>query len=289
MLKYVATPFLACAVVVAGPTAARAEPITLTSVLIGWLLGSTISAGFEAATGHANPWHLATGKPNIREMKRQLDALADRDRAHAAEIAWLRSALQERMTRAEVEQLLMRSLSRVDKALAEHARRLKKLENEALELRAENRYLRQRVGRLEGRTATHARQIGTIETRVDVHERWIQDHERRIRELERKVAVLGALGFTRYRQGRYAEAVQQFEQAIENDPGDPGYHYGKALALKRLGRSEEAVRAIRTGSAAERVRRPGQWYRTVMERVQGPDRAWLQRVRVNYQPVVVRP
>jgi tetratricopeptide (TPR) repeat protein len=296
MCKYVVTPFLAFAIVVTGPTTARAEPITLGSVLLGWLIGSTVSAGFEAVTGRSSPWDFVNDKPNVREMKRQLDALAAQDRTHATEIARLRDALNDRMTRAQVEQLLLQSLARVDKTLAEHAQRLKNLERETRELRAENRHLRERLVRQEGRSDIHEGRLnahdnrfGLVEKRIDVHERWILDHERRIRDLERKVGVLGAQGFDYFKQGEYDRAVEKFEQAVENDPGDPGYYYGKALALVRLNRMEEAKKAVKTGTTAERLRAPGEWYRRVIEGVQGPHRHWLENTREEYLPIAVRP
>ena len=68
MCKYVVTPFLAFAIVVTGPTTARAEPITLGSVLLGWLIGSTVSAGFEAVTGRSSPWDFVVSNGKIQML-----------------------------------------------------------------------------------------------------------------------------------------------------------------------------------------------------------------------------
>jgi tetratricopeptide (TPR) repeat protein len=54
-------------------------------------------------------------------------------------------------------------------------------------------------------------------------------------------ALLGSL---RYRMGRYEEALQLADTLIARDRGESGAWYLKALSLRRLGRSADAVRVL---------------------------------------------
>ncbi|BCS92331.1 MAG: beta-barrel assembly-enhancing protease [Metallosphaera javensis (ex Sakai et al. 2022)] len=45
-----------------------------------------------------------------------------------------------------------------------------------------------------------------------------------------------------YEEGRYEEAIKEYDQAISLDPRNPDYHYNKGIALRILGRYEEALR-----------------------------------------------
>jgi hypothetical protein len=308
------------AALLGNPAAARAEPITLASLLIGWVAGEVISAGFQAATGRDGLFDRG-GKPDIKAMRARLDALALTDRANAAEIARLRASLDDKMTRQQVERLLMESLTRIDGKLADHARKLKRLDAKMKEMQAENAQLRSRVSSLSGRAdrndarvsglsgrtdRTEARvgnlsgradrtdtQIGNLSGRADRTdtrigemggrlagvERRLEQHDERLRALEQEVVAAGVRGFQMLRSWEHAAALRLFEGSLADDPSNPTLHYGKALALKGLGRSEDADRAVKAGVSAERLRKPSPWFGTVMERVQGNDRIWFSRTR----------
>jgi hypothetical protein len=305
------------AALLGNPAAARAEPITLASLLIGWVAGEVIGAGFQAATGRDGLFDLG-GKPDVRAMRARLDDLARTDRANAAEIARLRASLDDRMTRPQVERLLMESLTRVDGKLADHARELKLLDAKMKAVQAENAELRNRVSGLSGRAdrtdervsglsgrADHAdarvsglaartsarfqslsgrvdrtdARVGEMGDRLAGVEGRLERHDERIRALEREVAASGVRGFQLLRVGKHAEALRLLEGGLEDDPSNPTLHYGRALALKGLGRTAEAGRAVKAGVSAERLRKPSPWFGAVMERVQGSDRMWFSQMR----------
>ena len=48
-------------------------------------------------------------------------------------------------------------------------------------------------------------------------------------------------GLRLYELGRYEEAIEEFDKAIELDPNDPDYHYYKGIALYELHKYEEAI------------------------------------------------
>ena len=71
------------------------------------------------------------GRVDTRELKRLLDEAKRLDSKNATEIRELQSALRDRMTREEVRDLLMKSLSKVNKELAAVARKVQE-QQEAL-------------------------------------------------------------------------------------------------------------------------------------------------------------
>jgi tetratricopeptide (TPR) repeat protein len=266
-----------------------------------------------ATTG--NPWRaldvlLNTVKGIRREMTRQemaelkktvraLQIACDEIPALRAEMADIRNALDGKASRKEVEDLLRGLRADMEQEFRRLNIKMDKLEGDVEDLKKHAERtdgdvvgLKNRAERTDGDVAglkEHAQRtagdVAGLKHRADVHEQWILDHERRIQELERKVASLGVNGFTHYRQKEFDKAVEKFNEAIENDPGDPSCHYGKALALNGLGRTKEAEKEVKTGIAAERLRASGPWYATAMERVQGPDRSWLAETRKEYLPV----
>ncbi len=56
-------------------------------------------------------------------------------------------------------------------------------------------------------------------------------------------AAWRGLGRTRYLDGRFSKALEALERALEIDPEDRVAHYHRMLALRALGREEEAARA----------------------------------------------
>ena len=249
-LVLVVAPCLIIASTFVAIPVARAEPIT--SIFLSWLAGHVLD----------DIWDKATGAPDVRQMRRELDELMRKDYKNADEIARLRSALRDGMSQAEVERVLMASLTRVDRTLAEHAQRLHALEEETTHLREANESLQRR--------------ITPLEQRVDRHEQKLFIHEWRLQEQERKFAQSGVSGIENYRAKQFALAVEEFDKGIAGDPGEPAFYYGKALALRNLGRPDEAVESVETGVSAQQARGVAKWFQRVMEKVQGPDRIWLQ-------------
>jgi tetratricopeptide (TPR) repeat protein len=299
MRRYLVVPLLVISFSLGTPPVARAgEPLTLGGILVSWLISQTVTSAFQNISGYTNPWDIVRGvpTPNIPEMRRQLNHLAANDKANAEEIRRLRDALTDRMTRDQVVTLINASLCRIDKTLAQHAERLLKVEMETKALKADNeqllaaiRTLRSQLKSHNVRLDSHDTRMNGMDARIDVHEKYIQDHEKRIRDLEQKVAELGVLAFAHFRKGEYQKAAAKFNEAIESDPGDPGYHYGKALALSKISNQQDAAKAVKTGAAAEFLRPTGQWYRTVMQRIQGPDRIWLEEMRRSYLNATTKP
>jgi protein O-GlcNAc transferase len=58
--------------------------------------------------------------------------------------------------------------------------------------------------------------------------------------------IVGALARIRATQQRWPEALEQYEKASRLAPGDPSFHFQRALALNALGRRDETINALRT-------------------------------------------
>ncbi len=72
---------------------------------------------------------------------------------------------------------------------------------------------------------------------------------------ERCAAALVNLGNLFFEDGHVADALDYYEAAIRADPAYALAHRNLGVALKRLGRRSEAVRALRTASRCEGRRR----------------------------------
>jgi hypothetical protein len=86
-------------------------------------------------------------------------------------------------------------------------------------------------------------------------------------------------GYDRYWQGRYAEALADFNNAVRRDPRDPRFWYYKGLAEAALSDRSSAEASFRQGGVTERMR--GSDRKLVgrsLERVQGVQRVWLEQV-----------
>jgi tetratricopeptide (TPR) repeat protein len=261
-LATVIAPMMIVLVLFSAPSTARAEPVTLGAFLLGWLTARGLNSLVD----------LATGAPNVRQMQKELETLAKSDRVNAGEINRLRGQLDEKLTRQEVEKLLMASLVRVDSTLAEHAQRILALETAVGRLHIEVSGLREEDRHLRADIAFVQKQLNDANEKLLIH-------ELRIRDLEQAVGVRGASAFKSYRSGNHADALLLFDEALAIDPTDSGLHFGRAFVLKKLERDQEAEQAITSGLAAERIRRPGKWYGRVMEGVQGTDRNWFEGQR----------
>src|SRR5262249_41206442 len=69
---------------------------------------------------------------------------------------------------------------------------------------------------------------------------------------ERRSYHLYALGISHYRAGRFAMAVERFDQSIKTDPkwaGVAANHFGLAMAYQRQGKTDEARRWLTSGTS----------------------------------------
>jgi hypothetical protein len=83
-------------------------------------------------------------------------------------------------------------------------------------------------------------------------------------------------GYGLYWEGRYADALEYLEGAVALRGQDPRYWSYKALAERKLGYDREASASARQAVALRLQNRPGSAdVGTVLERVQGPDRVFL--------------
>jgi len=274
--RFLLAPCLALSLIVGTPSVARAEPVTFTALVFTWL----VNRGLDLV------WDKVHQGPDVRAMRAKLDAIEVRDRQSADQIEIIRHTLDEKMSRSEVEALLMRSLARVDATLADHAERLRRAEKDIAELKRENGVLSR--GLAEHR-AESARRLEEQERRLRSHDADLADHEARLRNQEKRLRALeeiyGAGGFKLLSRGKLEDALESFEDGIVSDPSEPGYYFAKGLALHGLHRDKEAIRAVKTGIAAQRSRPVGNWYSTTVSRVQGSDRKWLENLRLEFGSV----
>jgi tetratricopeptide (TPR) repeat protein len=77
----------------------------------------------------------------------------------------------------------------------------------------------------------------------------------------------------------FHEAESAFENAIALNPGDPKVWYFRALARRRLGNSTGAQHDALMGAFVERSRPRDRSIDSVLSRVQGVDRFWLEGFR----------
>jgi tetratricopeptide (TPR) repeat protein len=75
---------------------------------------------------------------------------------------------------------------------------------------------------------------------------------------------LDTLGWIYYRQGRYAQAVQVLEQAVQDAPQEPELRYHLGMAYWRRGRLPEAQVELRKAANLWRIQR-GEPYREALE------------------------
>ena len=89
------------------------------------------------------------------------------------------------------------------------------------------------------------------------------------------------MGYNLYWRGSYGEALRHFEAADTLQPGDARFVYYRGLAERSLGRVTDAAQTVRLavkleGRRSESVSRS-------LERLQGPKRMWLERIRSRKQ------
>ncbi len=83
-------------------------------------------------------------------------------------------------------------------------------------------------------------------------------------------------GYRLYWEGRYGDALEYLDGAVSLRGQDPRYWSYKALAERKLGYDREAAASARQALELRQQNRPGTaTLGTVLERVQGPDRQFL--------------
>jgi tetratricopeptide (TPR) repeat protein len=85
-------------------------------------------------------------------------------------------------------------------------------------------------------------------------------------------------GLHLYWQGEYETADEQFQVAMNTEPGSAEYAYFHALALYEAGLKSEADQALLAAVELERDAPISGWG-TLMQRVQGEARLWLETTR----------
>ncbi|HID21774.1 MAG TPA: hypothetical protein EYP14_05165, partial [Planctomycetaceae bacterium] len=99
-------------------------------------------------------------------------------------------------------------------------------------------------------------------------------------EQQRASRELFAEAVRLYFAGNYAECAQRLTEAIKLHPRDARYRYFRALAYWHLGQTQQAEEDANEGAALERQESPNRYrVNAVLERVQGPARAWLEDYR----------
>ena len=81
------------------------------------------------------------------------------------------------------------------------------------------------------------------------------------------------------RPNRVSVAMRNFSTAASYDPANPLYRYFLGLSLRRDGHHTEAVQQVEIGVKSERASSNSSRFSTQLERVQGADRQWLERLR----------
>jgi predicted Zn-dependent protease len=82
------------------------------------------------------------------------------------------------------------------------------------------------------------------------------------------------------RNGRYKEAVDVLMRFLQQDPADPVCRYYLAVALRHSGRLAEAETHAVIGARLERMSNNNAAISSRLERLQGPDRVWIEDFRL---------
>lgn len=217
-----------------------------------------------------------TGHMKKAEMEQAIKMLKERDQAHTAEYMAMASALRERMTRQEVEGVMMKTLEQINPVLAEHTRQIRSLEEVASNHRSLLKKLGEDAEFMRLVQAKHGAEIKKVQ--ADIAE--LQEAYPRYTPGE-QARILGASGFTFLLKRDNREAMRAFRMAHGFEPDNPGYLYGLAIAYRRDGQRDFADMLLATGIAKERTRtlKYSAWWRHSIERFQGPDRQWLEQAR----------
>ncbi len=113
------------------------------------------------------------------------------------------------------------------------------------------------------------------------------------RQLGAQEAVLGQLygsGVHAYFAEDYLKAHQYFTSAIDGHTQDPRCFYFRGLALRKLGRTQDAEIDFQQGAKLESAIDPTRAYNVArgLERVQGPERTALEQFRMEARMAVLK-
>ncbi|WP_157369375.1 tetratricopeptide repeat protein [Zavarzinella formosa] len=274
------------------PRAKAFEPITTTAIvtfLVTWVLGETLSAGYD----------VVTGKPDLREMQREISALAGRSEAHAERLYALQSAVAKAATKEEVRAAFMKTIREMD---ARHGKLVQMIEANRLKSEESERRLGKRIDVVDDRVLKLGEDLGLTRSDLERITRRVAKLEQRIDQTNRDLKFLredfdefrrwnareqaerlGVGGAYALNKGDCRQAQALLEQAVAYDPADPGAWYLLGVAFHQQGNSDVGGLMVAKGVAAERYKGPSQWFRNSLERVQGPPRRWLEARR--FDPV----
>jgi tetratricopeptide (TPR) repeat protein len=257
------------------PDISRAQGVieaAVVSFLYEYIAGKALDLVFDAATG----------KPDVRLMKRDIDRLANSYSRHSKELTALSNRLESVTTRDEALEALSSTLATIDPKTAKLAARIRAQEDDL----AYHRYLISKQGELQAEVRLQAsgvrEEVESLLPRVDEHGRKLADTEKDIELFKRQfprwepdlhVGISGASGFEKLRKGKTADAERLFRFANALDSKDGGVVIGLALCYRALGRNDEAFRLRQEAQSGKLEFRP--WYRTVQERLLAGDRIWI--------------
>lgn len=272
----------------------------------GLLLGTAAThlAGYMVDRFLLDPlFDSLTGQPDVPRIQRQLTYIERKDPQHAEEIRRLREAIDDKMTREDVEALIGDAPNRIDAELASQVRQIQE-QRQLLEVhqailtavRSDIEFLAIGQRRLEEEIGSVQRQVEELGEEVaeefSSQGRRLTAAEQELERIKRdyprwthkqQSSVLGAAAMELIENDDADEAVRAFRAAHGYDPSDPGHLFGLGLAYYRLGKEEIAMQSVARGIALERKRTLEDWYSRKIERVQGAQRVWLETQR--FDPV----
>lgn len=262
-----------------------------------------------------------TGRVDKASFDAQIDALISKDQQHAAELRALKAAVNDRMTRAEVEAKFMDFLKTINPKLEEMAQDIRTLQIQAeeqrqrselhqaliTELQKDQEILRdmqeaqrrEYLRELEKQRQEYTQGLERQSDRTDRIESGLSSQMQRTINLQqafealrkdyprwdpnKQATQLAVAGMRSLVQRDNKEALRAFRFAHAFDPTDPGVLYGLAVATKRAGNREFAEMLLAKGIVAERRRslKSIVWWKYAGERFQGQDRLWVEDARVD--------
>ena len=218
---------------------------------------------------------LADEKTRADEAIKSAKQLAD---TRKAELAKAEKALADAQARAQKELLELETKLKAERADAIRAAIADK-QKEIAELRGrlgkESELVR---NELSGRIIALEKEVADLKAYSTKLEQLLGSESRL------KDASIGdkhfAVAYTRFFQGRYAEAESEFKQAIEAFAADARYYYFLGLAQYQQGKTKDAEASLRQGAELERMGRTSPMdISLALERIQGPLRRYVYQFR----------